>query len=126
MRKLVIGLVALLLVGCSDQGVMFVTLEADDYSVPRYVDYPSVRLVNVTNTSSVDLVNYEVTARCEEHTFESLTHVFQGVFTLPAGETADLLIPYERGYPYFTDLRVECNVDVPTKFGQAMVNIEYR
>lgn len=126
MKRIGVMLVlAVLLAACSDQGVMRVTLQAESYSVPAHVDYVSLRLHNVTNTSRIDLVEYEVHATCTEHTFESLTHVFNGTFSLKAGGTADILVPYERGYPRFAGRRVACRIEVPTKLGQAMVTLNF-
>lgn len=100
-----------LLTSCN--GTLFVELEVASWSVERYVNYGTITLVGVTNTTSRALSRVVITARCYEDQFESLTTDFASQpFAIAGDETlSQVSLEHTGGWPNFGSFNVFCSFD---------------
>lgn len=109
----IVALIAALLVSaCSDEQLMVTRLTATSYSVPRYTNYPTLTIRNMHNPSIFDRPSVTMSARCVEDQYENLPMTFEGTFAIAAGQTRDVPLAYEDGFPYLTDFRLGCTFRV--------------
>jgi hypothetical protein len=117
--------ITLALGACSDEQLMVTRLTATSYTVPRYTNYPTLTIRNMHNPSIFDRPSVTMSAYCIEDQYENLPMTFEGTFAIAAGETRDVALAYDDGFPYLTDFRLGCTFRVENWTAGGTVSFEW-
>lgn len=87
-----------------------VTVTSTGFSIPRYTDYPTLTMYNVTVEADETIEAVRIGLECIEDTFENLPMDFWTIVDLDPGSQT-VRVPYADGFPYMTDYGITCYLD---------------